>query len=344
MRTLLPYLIGALVLGGLAVSAAAEEPPVLVVLKDGRQVAGPLIREDANTVFIRTEEGEERGIARTRIERVVRGTVRANAPQPQQSGLTPEQQELRKQLLAENRALLEELKDLGDPRRDKRRAAMARVEELGKRAEPLLLGILHPKEKMSVDLRLGALRGLEALGVLSPEGAESLAWVAMKDTDFEVRREACRTIRKLGDERAISYLLKFVVGKHEPSRRLAAWALREIDDVRAVASLVAALPPPQAEVTMPTTGHSTQGEWRELPIGPYGGSYPIHMPKNQPMVGSGPVGHPASDALKLIAGKDLGSHPLAWLYWFRQKIGTMSREDARKHYRDRSLRSRMNAP
>jgi len=261
VKALFPVLIGVAVsFGVLAVPEAAEEAPVMVVLKDGRQIAGRLIGEDENALFLRTENGEERGIAKIRIERIVRGPVRAPEDKPGQSATQPD---ARKQLLAENRALLDELKDLGDSGRDKRRAAMDRVAELGKRVEPLLLGILHPKEKMPDELRLGALRGLATLGVLSPEGAQSLAWVAMKDPDFEVRREACRTIRVLNDERAISYLLKYLIGQHVPSQRAAAWALREIDDVRAVASLVAALPPPQATVAMPPTG-PTQGEWREF--------------------------------------------------------------------------------
>lgn len=340
MRAIFPVLLGALIfVAGPSVANAAEEPLVIVILKDGRRLAGPLIREDADTVFLRTEDGEEHGIARTRVERVLRTSVPTPVAQPGPGA--PAQTDERKRLLAENRALLEELRDLGDSRRDRRRAAMDRVAELGKRAEPLLLGMLHPKEQLPVDLRLGALRGLATLGVLSPEGAEAIAWVAMKDADFEVRREACRTIRTLNDERSIRYLLKYVVGQDVPTQRAAAWALREIDDVRAVASLVAALPPPQANVAMPPTGPE-QGEWRELP-GPYGTKHPVYLPQGS-AVGSGPVGDPASDALKLIAGKDLGSHPLAWHHWFRQKIGTLTNAEIEEEYRKRTMRERMNAP
>jgi hypothetical protein len=330
------YLLVATLLAGLwASGCAAEEPSVVVVLKDGREVSGRLIREDENTVSLRTENGEERGIAKVRIERIVRGAAQAPVASPQ----ADEQ----KQLLAENRALLQELKDLGDTNRDKRRAAMARVSELGKRAESLLLGMLHPKEKMTVEHRLGALRALTTIGVLSPDGAKSVAWVALKDPDFEVRREACRTIRTLSDERAVGFILQCSVSEDVPSQRAAGWALREIDDLRSIAALVAALPPPQVSSSAPNTDEP-QGVWRDLPTGSYGGKMPVFMPQGQATSGTASVGHPAADALKLIAGKDLGSSPQAWQYWFRQKIGALTSADVEKEYERRSLRERMNAP
>jgi len=52
----------------------------------------------------------------------------------------------------------------------------------------------------------------------------------------------------------------------------------------------------------------------------------------------------AADALKLVAGKDLGSSPFAWHHWFRQKIGTLTNADLERAYRNRTMRSRMNAP
>lgn len=321
-------------------AGVAEEAPLVVILKDGREVAGRLVREDENALILRTENGEERGIAKTRIEKVIRGAVLAPGMQPGQNA--PLQAEAQKQQAAENRALLQELRDLGDSNRDKRRAAMARVGEFGNRAEPLLVGILHPKEKMPVELRLGSLRALASLGVLSPEGAKSVAWVALKDADFEVRREACRTIRALRDDRAVGYILQYTVSEDVPSQRAASWALREIDDLRSIAALVAAVPAPQATSSAPQTG-PPQGEWRELPTGPYGGKMPIFMPQGQASSGTANVGNPATDALKLIAGKDLGSYPLAWHYWFRQKIGTLTSEDVEAEYQKRSMLDRMNS-
>jgi HEAT repeat protein len=341
---LVRYLLLALLMAGTGVAVyAAEETPMVVLLKDGREVSGRLVREDDDSLILRAENGEERGIAKARIEKVIRGAVLVPNAQPAQPGQPgAEQAEALKKMAAENRVLLQELRDLGDPNRDKRRAAMGRVAELGPRAEPLLVGILHPKEKMPVELRLGALRALATLGVISADGAKSIAWVAMKDADFEVRREACRTIRILGDDRAVVYILQYAASEDVPSQRASAWALREIDDLRSIAALVSALPPPQATSSMPDTG-PIQGQWRELPTGPYGQKMPVFMPQGQAAGGTANVGNPAADALKLIAGKDLGSHPMAWHYWFRQKIGTLTNADVEKEYEKRTMLDRMNA-
>mgnify|MGYP000501243260 CR=1 FL=1 len=325
---------------GMGAARAAEETPVVVLLKDGREVGGRLVREDDEALILRTENGEERGIAKVRIEKVIRGAAPVPAEKSAPVGLL--QAEAQKRLAAENRAMLRELEALGDPSREKRRAALARAVELGRRAEPLLVGILHPKEKTPVELRLGALRALAAMKVLSAEGAKSVAWVAMKDADLEVRREACRTIRTLCDDRAVGYILQYAVSEDVPSQRAASWALREIDDLRSLAALVAALPPPQVGSATPQTDEP-QGTWRELPVGPYGGKMPVFMPQGQATSGTADVGHPVADALKLIAGKDLGSHPMAWHYWFRQKIGSLTSADLEKEYRKRSLLDQMNA-
>lgn len=335
------YLLLAVLLSGSWTDVcAAEETPIVVLLKDGRSASGRLVREDDEVLILRTENGEERGIAKVRVEKVIRGTARVPEEQPAQTGSA--QAEARKKQATENRAMLQELKDLGDPSREKRRAAMARVAELGSRAEPLLVGILHPKEKMPVELRLGALRALAAMKVLSAESAKSVAWVAMKDTNVEVRREACRTIRTLSDDRAVAYIMQYSVGEDAGSQRAASWALREIDDLRAIAALVAALPTPQVSSSAPQSD-VPEGTWRELPIGPYGDKLPVFMPQGETATGTADVGHPVADALKRIAGKDLGSHPMVWHYWLRQKIGTLTSADVEKGYEKRSLLDRMNA-
>ena len=351
--------------------APAAEEKAVIVLKDGREIAGVIVREDANAVFLKAENGEERGIAKVRIEKIIRaGEKRADPSQPAAvaatktpatppngappaanspnvtppgpaPGAPPLISEAKQRELAENRELFEELKGLGDPSREKRRAALARSRDLGFRAVPILTGILHPKEKMPVELRLGCLRALAELGPLDLQSAEGLAWIAMKDADPEVRREACRTIRRLKDDRAAEYILRYAVSEDRASQIVAALALRELNDDRAFATLAAAIPRPTVSGAAP---NDPELQRVDVPTGPFGAKMPVFLAR-QDFAGSATnIATPPAEALKLIAGKDLGSLPFAWINWLREKAGLLSAKDREEDARSRTLRDRMGNP
>jgi hypothetical protein len=71
---------------------------------------------------------------------------------------------------------------------------------------------------------------------------------------------------------------------------------------------------------------------------------PLFLP-SQPVAGvAANIGGPIQDLLKLIAGKDLGTLPIGWIIWLREKLGEIGAPE-RDAYRDqRSVRERMNAP
>jgi hypothetical protein len=334
--------------------APAAEEKAVIVLKDGREIAGVVVREDANAVFLKAENGEERGIARARIEKIIRaGEQRADPSQPAAVAATkppatppnaapPPISDAKQHELAENRELFEELKALGDPSREKRQGALARAKDLGFRAVPILTGSLHPKAKMPVELRLGCLRALAELGPLDLVSADGIAWIAMKDADPEVRREACRTIRRLKDDRAVEYILRYAVSEDRPSQIVAALALRELNDDRAFATLAAAIPRPTISGAMPHDPLAP--EQVDLPTGPYGAKLPVYLAKQDVAGSATNIATPPAEALKLIAGKDLGSLPFAWIAWLREKAGLLSAKDREEEARTRGLRDRMGNP
>jgi hypothetical protein len=343
------FLLALLMALGAAKQAACAEKDV-IVLKDGREVAGRIVREDENAVFLKEENGEERGIARHRIARILRAgqpregspvTAVAPTPAPADTGTgLPDPKERER---AEIRELLEQLRDLGHPQREKRAAAMERARALGFRAVPVLLGILHPREKMPAELRLGSLRALAELGPLDVQGAQAIAWVAMKDPDPEVRREACRTIRRLKDDRATEYLLRLAISEDRSAQILAAQALREINDDRAFATLAAAIPPPQVTAAMPNQQPSAV-EKLELPVGPMGTTIPIYLPTQEVIGGATNITSPPAEALKIIAAKNLGGLTAVWINWLREKCGLYTARDRQDERDSRSVRDRTGTP
>jgi hypothetical protein len=195
---------------------------------------------------------------------------------------------------------------------------------------------------MPPELRMGCLRALATMGPLDLQGAYAVAWVAMRDADLEVRREACRTIRRLHDDRAVEYLLRFVVSEDRGAQFVAAQALREVNDDRAFAALASAIPAPQITAAMPND-RATSVDKVELPVGPYGARMPIYLP-TQEVVGQATVSSPAADALRVIAGKDLGTYGFAWVGWLREKCGLYTARDRSWETNPRSVRDRMGDP
>lgn len=244
---------------------------------------------------------------------------------------------------ADAEALLAAYKDLGAPEPERRKTAQEEVKRAGLDALPVLLAMLHPKQETDEVTRIGVLRALASLAPLTEQAAQTLAWTAVYDAFPEVRREACVTIRQIQDDRAIREVLKYGLAQDPAVRRSAALALREIDDPRALAALVRAIPGPSvtANVALP---NQYVDSGLMLPIGPAGARMPIYLPRTEVSGVATDIGSPVTDLLKLIAGKDFGNLPFAWVNWFREKLGEIGTAE-RDAYRDhRSARDRMNLP
>jgi hypothetical protein len=352
--------LGLILLSLLCASCYAAEQPDIITLKSGEKVKGHVTREDEFAVFIKMENGEERGIAKARIELIQRFSAEplpiktGNGPAPAvpagpvNAGAKPDpkpenkvEAALSPNAGADNK-VFDQIKDLGSPNLNDRQAAERRAKELGFKAVPVLLGLLNPKIKSDPELRVGAIRALVEHAPLDQQGAFTLGFIAMKDKDVEVRREAARSIKIMKEDRAIEYLIKFAMSEDKGIQWEAARALREVNSDRAFAALAAFIPGPTVEA-QPTTG-SSQGRMTELPVGPGGAKMPLFLPEG-PVTGTASnISSPASDALKLIAGKDLGAFPSTWATWIREKTGLLTREEIKDAYRNRSIRDKMGDP
>jgi len=244
---------------------------------------------------------------------------------------------------ADPNVLFEQFKDLGAPEPDKRKAAQAKVQQARSEAVPVLLAMLNPKQATDEPARIGALRAVADFTPLTEQAAQTLAWTAVHDKYAEVRREACVTIRQLQDDRAIREVLRYGFAQESNVRLAAACALREIDDPRALAALVRGIPTPSVTANVTAPNQPLQPSYT-LPVGPYGARMPIFLPQSGVTGVASDIGSPFADLLKLVAGKDFGNLPVAWINWYREKIGDVGTAE-RDAYRDhRSARERMNLP
>lgn len=355
LRILALLLLAAALCGGRAGAAEAKD---VVVLTSGERVEGQITQENDLVVFLIVGDGEQRGLSRSRIKEIIRGGAQAQAPAPKTEAPAAGGGEGAKDVAAdpapdlgafppveektETQKLYEELKGLGDSQREKRAMAMARAKELGFRAVPVLLQAFHPKAKAPPELRLGALRALVELGPLDKQGAQTLGWVVMKDTDFEVRREAAKAIRLLKDDRAIGYVLQWATNPDPRVQRQAALALREINDDRAFATLANAIPPPEANAAPPSEGDV---KTREVMVpGPAGTRVPVTL-VDRPV--SGTVANTMSapaEVLQMASGKKMGGLQGVWINWLNEKVGIWTKEERDEAFKNRSLMGRMGDP
>lgn len=352
LRSMALLLLAAALCGGRAGAAEAKD---VVVLSSGERVEGQITQENDLVVFLIVGDGEQRGISRSRIKEIIRGGAAPQSavpktdvpvegekqqgaadPAPDLGAFPPVEEK------SETQKLYDELKDLGDSQREKRSAAMARAKELGFRAVPVLLQVFHPKAKAPPELRLGALRALVELGPLDKQGAQTLGWVVMKDTDFEVRREAAKAIRLLKDDRAIGYVLQWATNPDPRVQRQAALALREINDDRAFATLANAIPPPEANAAPPSEGDV---KTREVMVpGPMGTKIPLTL-VDRPV--SGTVANtmsPPAEVLQMASGKKMGGMQGVWINWLNEKVGIWTKEERDEAFKNRSLMGRMGDP
>jgi len=348
----LPHLLALLLL--LCAAVQAEDT---ITLKDGRTISGTIVKEDEESVFI-SQNGEQRGIAKSRIEKIDPKPAapvdpKAAAAEPKPKTVMPAPAALIVQKpgapepivmdLRSSGALIDKVRELGLPDPKARKTAQAEISAKKDEYMPAMLGMLHPKFDSDEFTRIGILRLLAANAPLTEVGSRMLAFVAIHDPHPEVRREACVTIRTLADDDAIRELMRFCQVEDATTKKAVAVALHEIDDKRLLASIIRAIPAPSVTANQGEPTGLDQPKYN-LPVGPGGTKLPIWLPAQEVSGVATDIDSPAADLLKLIAKKDLGNMPYSWLNWFREKIGDISQAERDTYKEKRSLRGRMGTP
>jgi hypothetical protein len=322
--------------------------PDTVILKDGRKRIGTIVSQNETLVVLRVADDEMLPIAMSRVARIEKGRAADAGAQKRISLDTDSIGEIEATALREEKKsrveLWEQLKNLGSPSYEDREAAMKKVEMIGARAAPLLTATLNPQGKSDLWLRVGAIRALVLLAPLDNAAAQVLAFTAMHDPAWEVRREACRAIRILREDRATEYLLLRALREDVKIRGLAALALREIDDPRTMAKLVSAVPTPSVHADVSGPENLTDVPSINLPVGPGGMKVPVFLPEGEVRGSVTNISAPSIESLKLLSGKDMGNLPRVWINWLNEKVGTITSSERDQIYQDRSLLNRSNSP
>jgi hypothetical protein len=344
---ILKFLCVLCVLCGASLCARAEDT---VILKDGKTVKGEVSHQDADNVYVKLADGEARAIPKANIVKIERRkTIAGGAPAPgTKAPDIPAAPETSQKIPAPNEkevsALFNALKELGSSDPAKRATALELAKQKKEEAVPVLLGMLNPKLNGDEWTHVGILRALGDLAPLSDQAAQTLAWCAVSDPHPEARREACNTIRRTSDDRAIRQLTVFGTSENPKQRQAGAVALHEIDDNRVLAALIRAVPMPSVTANLGEQPNQLQRPDYNLPVGPRGASIPIFLPKGEIAGTATDISSPAADLLRAISGKDLGNLPYGWVNWYREKMGETTEAD-RESYREKSsVRQRMNAP
>ncbi|HLX64644.1 MAG TPA: HEAT repeat domain-containing protein [Planctomycetota bacterium] len=336
--------------------ARAED---IVTLDDGTVMKGKYIKEEDGNVILKQADGETSIIAKSRVKRmeIVSGPAIADPkpPAPPAAKVASSSDKSDAPAIgnrdANSKVLdpawanprIAEMEDLGSPDLAKRKAALEKAKASKEEYTLVMMAMLNPKLKTSEWTRIGILRALQEMKPLSDQAAQTLAYAAIADPYPEARREACRTIKYLIEDRAVRELVKFgVTDSNAAYRYAAAAALNEIDDNRIYAAMVDSIPNP--EVT------ANYGEGTGLDKPKYGISsgnglkMPLFLP-SQPVAGvASGIGSPITDFLKMIAQKDMGNFRYAWSIWYREKIGEIGKDDRDNYNNKRSMRDKMNAP
>ena len=330
------------VLAGAAATTRAEDAITLV---DGRKLTGTITKEEADTVYIKLSDGDERGILRSRITRLERHYLPGQKP-PGAEGAGP------KSAVAEPAApdpskavavLADQIRNLGSPSPPVRKAVLDKLQSIKAEAVPVMLALLQPKLDTDEWTRIGILRALVELAPLDETASKTLAFAALFDAYPEVRREAAISIRKLRDDGAVRELIKLANTEDGNLRRRLAVVVHEVDDPRILAALIRSIPQPSVTANQgPVTGGEAPAY--VLPVGPGGLNIPIYLPKQEVAGVASDIGSPIAELMKLVAGKDLGSLPFAWANWFREKLGDISASDRDSYREHRSLRNRIGSP
>ena len=285
-----------------------------IVLTDGSVIEGTIVDETPESVTVRSGM-EKKIVPRSTISKMVRAAGDAEGAAA------------KKYSAEELREVYSKIRDVGSPLAEKRHEAIEKAKQLGDQAVMALLAALNPAQVKDEWERIGALRALAAIRSNEPLVSKTLAWSAIKDPAMEVRREAAATIRELKDSQAIGLILGHALAFHDDpaQRRLASWALKEIDDPRAFAALVGMVKPGERLGCGNITG------MRRIDIrGPVlpglgaAPTVPVFLPEGEVAGTETNPESPAAKVLKDIAGKDLGNDQGPWASWLSEKLGIVS--------------------
>jgi len=315
-----------------------------ITLTDGRTLSGTIEGEDEKQVILKTSDGEQRAILKSRIAAI-------SKPTPAKPPADAKPVKLQYIVRDDMKVLVPEaptpadriavIKELGSPRPSRREWATASILADKPAHMPLMLGLLHPKQPTDEFTRIGILRTLAQCTPLSDQAAATLGYDALFDPHPEARREACVTIRALADDRAMREIMKYAITENAAQRRAVAVALHEIDDNRILLALIRALPQPSV-TSNNTEATGLDKPAYQLPVGPGGVSVPIFLPSGGVSGIATDLDSPAVPLLKQIAGKDLGNLAYGWFNWYREKTGEIGKEERDEYHDKRSLRDRMN--
>ena len=337
-----------------AFAARAED---VVTLDDGTVMKGKFIKEEAGNVFLKQPNGETSVIAKSRVRRM---EITMPAVPVDPTGKVPAvantgDKEVKPTIGNRNNSprnldpnwanpRILEMEDLGSPELAKRKAAVEKAKQSKDEYMLVMLAMLNPKMKTSEYVRIGILRAMIDFAPLSDEAARTVAYDAMFDPYPEAKREACRTIRYLQDDRAIRDLVKYAaLEANSALKQSSAAALHEIDDNRIYLALVRAVPAPAVTANY-GEGTGVDKPKYVIPGGPGRLNMPLFLP-SQPVTGiASDYGGPIVDYLKMLARKDMGSFPYAWSIWYREKIGEIGKEERDAYHEKRGMRERTNAP
>ena len=342
-----------LLFGTFALFAASMRAEDSVTLDDGVVLKGKVLKEENGSVYLQQKNGETSVIDKTRIRRMeivgspelVDGTKPLPSAPKEIGALIGARNNSPKNLdPAWAKPRIAEMTELGSPELAKRKAALEKAKSNKDEYLLVMLAMLHPKQKTDEFTRVGILRALLDMAPLSDEAAKTVAFSTCSDPYPEARREACRTIRYLQEDRALREITRFAFTEGNTSmKQAAAAALHEIDDNRIYGMMVSAVPSPSI------TANYGEGQGLEqprfvIPTGPGGLRLPIWLP-SQPITGvASEIGSPVTEFLKMLARKDMGNLPYAWQIWYREKVGELGKDDRDAYYEKRSLRSKANAP
>lgn len=195
----------------------------------------------------------------------------------------------------------------------------------------VLLGSLDFRKVTDHEVRLGALKGIEAIKPDSPRVSPTLAWSAVLDPSADVRKQVVGLIKDRKDDVAVGGMIRHLIGAfnqageviHIPVRDNAVEGLRLMKDDRIGSALftycVMELRPTQTEGTLQPgfiqsftvlTGAQVT---IIIPL-----TFPIDFPNLQIRRVRTTVSAPAA-ALRAYAGKDLGADVDAWKAWLGKK-------------------------
>jgi hypothetical protein len=340
MRFILKLLAVMLVAGAWAGRGRAADS---VTLNDGRTIEGTIEKEDADTVWIKLANGDQRAVAKVRIDKIYRsGQGEVAAGKPPEKGGEKRSRQPKDDGAKTSGAQVAVIKDLAAFDPEKRKAALEKIKSDADVFLPVMLAMLHPKQPTDEVTRVRILRAMSELQ-LNEQAGKTLAYVCTHDPYAEARREACATIRQAALDDAMRELSRYAASEEAATRYATATAMREIDDPRVLRALAASIPQPTVNANNAEPSGLDKPKY-VLPTGPGGLNMPIYLPTQEVSGVATDIDSPGAQMLKLIARKNLGNLPHTWSNWFREKYGEITSSE-RDEYRDkRSVRSRLGVP